>query len=339
MPAILVADASHDGVEQIERAAAKAELAVIVVETATELFDRSASEGVEAVVVAVEFDNETGLSMYQQLADQDQHLPVILVANKGNSRQAIEATKLGALDYLEVMTSATYAKHTSKVLHRALNCGFKLTPVGGEDSISNLHATPAVGAGRFYAYLGDKLTWEGWIEAIRKGRTFVTNGPLIGLEVNGQMVGSEIHLPQGGGEVELTGWLHSAFSLQSLEVVFRGEVIETLPNPNLQQTEFQKKVPVTESGWFTLRARSGGPVHPIDDVNLFAETAPIFVYVGGQPIRSKDDAEYFLRWIDEITRQAEAHPGWRSDREKKHVLAQFAQARKVFEQRAAEAVQ
>jgi hypothetical protein len=54
-------------------------------------------------------------------------------------------------------------------------------------------------------------------------------------------------------------------------------------------------------------------------------------------IRSKDDAEYFIRWIDDITKQAQAHPGWRSDRERSHVLSQFQEARKVFEQRAREA--
>jgi len=60
------------------------------------------------------------------------------------------------------------------------------------------------------------------------------------------------------------------------------------------------------------------------------------VYVGDEPIRSKEDAEYFIDWIGEITRQAEAHPGWRSEREKEHVLSQFAEARQVFERRAEE---
>jgi hypothetical protein len=50
-------------------------------------------------------------------------------------------------------------------------------------------------------------------------------------------------------------------------------------------------------------------------------------------MRSREDAEFFIRWIDDITRQAEAHPGWRSERERKHVLDQFAEARRIFEQR------
>jgi hypothetical protein len=60
------------------------------------------------------------------------------------------------------------------------------------------------------------------------------------------------------------------------------------------------------------------------------------VYTGSQKIRSKGDAEYFITWIDDITRQAQAHTGWRSDRERSHVIGQFKEARKVFEDRAKE---
>jgi hypothetical protein len=43
-----------------------------------------------------------------------------------------------------------------------------------------------------------------------------------------------------------------------------------------------------------------------------------------------------MRWIDAITRQAEEHPGWRSEKEKAHVLGQFAEARKILAERAAQ---
>jgi hypothetical protein len=36
--------------------------------------------------------------------------------------------------------------------------------------------------------------------------------------------------------------------------------------------------------------------------------SPIYIYKGSQVIRSKDDAEYFVSWIDDITKQAQAHP-------------------------------
>jgi hypothetical protein len=95
-------------------------------------------------------------------------------------------------------------------------------------------------------------------------------------------------------------------------------------------------VEVSNSGWFGLRATTDSPVYPIDDSRLHAETSAVYVYVGDLPIRSREDAEYFLTWLDAIEQQATDHPGWRSDAERDHVLGQIASAREVFRQRAAE---
>ena len=245
---------------------------------------------------------------------------------------------LGSFDYLEVMTGAEYARYTSRVWHQALNCGFRVTPSGGEDSISNLHRTPALGAARFYAYLGDKLEWSRWLDAIREGRTFFTNGPLVRLEVNGEGPGGEIRLPAGGGSVEITANLQTAFPVDRLELISRGEVIKSIPLENGGRQAFWRgSIPIERSGWLTLRALSDKPVPPVDDTRLHAETAAIYTLVGDEPIRSRADAEYFIHWIDGVTKQAEEHPGWRSQREKDHVLGQFREARAIMQQRALEA--
>ena len=100
MPTILIADINPETLSGIEKVAADSELAVLVAQDASELIAKANDEQVEVVILDVEFESNSGLELYQQLAEADQHLPVILVANKANSRQAIEATKLGALDYL-----------------------------------------------------------------------------------------------------------------------------------------------------------------------------------------------------------------------------------------------
>ena len=38
-----------------------------------------------------------------------------------------------------------------------------------------------------------------------------------------------------------------------------------------------------------------------------------------------------------LEEQAEAHPGWRSEREREHVLAQFREAKAIYEKFAEEA--
>jgi hypothetical protein len=244
---------------------------------------------------------------------------------------------LGSFTYLEVLTRSTHFTNTSTVWHRALNCGFKITASAGEDSILNLNATPVMGTGRVYAYLGKSLTWDGWLEALRQGRTFVTNGPLLQFEVNGQIPGGEIRLPAGGGAVKAVAQMDAIVPVEKMEIFWNGKVVETIPVAKDARTlRIEKTIPVKGSGWLTLRARGAGS-HPVDDEYIVAETSPIYVSSGDQPIRSKEDAEYFVRWIDGIAKLADAHPGWRSERERKHVLGQFAEARKIFEQRAREA--
>ena len=64
-----------------------------------------------------------------------------------------------------------------------------------------------------------------------------------------------------------------------------------------------------------------------------ATTNAIYVYAGDRPIRSKESADYFVRWIDKLTAMASEHPGWRSEKEKQHVLGQFREAREIYAKR------
>ncbi len=243
---------------------------------------------------------------------------------------------LGSFEYIELMTSAAHFTNTAQVWHRALNCGFKVTASAGEDSISNLHATPIVGSARLYAYLGPRLEWSRWVDAIRSGRTFITNGPLLSLEVNGEIPGAELRLPAGGGEVEVSARFESIVPIERMELFYNGNVIESItPTGDRTGGELRKKIAIPKSGWLTLRA-TGSAHHPIDDSYVVAETSPVYMNCGDRLVRSREDAEYFIRWIDDITRQANQHPGWRTERERQHVLGQFKQARTVFEQRARE---
>ncbi len=236
---------------------------------------------------------------------------------------------LGSFEYLELHTSAGHFSGTAPVWHRALNCGFRVTASAGEDSILGLHATPIIGSSRLYAYVGDKLEWSRYVEAIRQGRTFVTNGPLLSFTVDGHIPGDEI--PLAGDSVEVNASAQSIVPLEKLEIYFNGKVIASSDG-----SPIRKRLAIDRSGWLTLRATNSKPQHPVDDSYIVGETSPVYVSKGGQPVRSKPDAEYFIQWIDGITKMAEAHPGWRSDKERSHVLGQFRQARAVFEQRARE---
>jgi hypothetical protein len=104
-----------------------------------------------------------------------------------------------------------------------------------------------------------------------------------------------------------------------------------------KHAEFERRVTVEGSGWFTLQAVGNGRTFPIEQSRPMATTNPVYITVDDRPIRSVESADYFMRWIDILAGMAREHPGWRSDAEREHVLEQFARARRVYEARKREA--
>jgi hypothetical protein len=258
-----------------------------------------------------------------------------LEGNLGSAKAFPVDLALGVLDYHELASGANWA--TYGVWHHALNCGFQLPAVGGEDSISNLHNTAVVGQMRAYAHM-NTLSWDNWIDAIRHGRLFVTSGPLLQLAVNDQMPGATIQLPTEGGNLKVKGVIQSIVPLDTAELVLNGQRISlgdlsAHRDPKGPGTHFafERELAVTGSSWITLQASAGGRIHPIDDAFPQATTNPVWMAVGNRPVRSAASARYFIRWIDKLTPMAAEHPGWRSEQERTHVLAQFREARAVYE--------
>lgn len=224
--------------------------------------------------------------------------------------------------------------------YATLNNGLRVTAVGGEDSISNLHRSKLVGSVRTYVHTGPRgLDMQAWFEGIRKGRAFVSTGPLVELTVNGRMPGEEVGLPASGGTVEVEAHVRSIVPWTKALLVFNGAVIDSIsPAADLKQLDFKRTYPVRQSGWFHLRVE-GDPAgrHPLDASYAQGFTNPVWVIVGGRPIRNRAAAEYSLRWIDRLRQMADQWPGWRSAKEKTHVFAQFDEARRIYQRLAAEA--
>jgi Tol biopolymer transport system component len=218
------------------------------------------------------------------------------------------------------------------VWHHALNNDLAITPAGGEDSINNLHRTDLIGSVRTYVHLDGPLTAEAWLDGLRQGRTFFSTGPLLDLRINGHLPGETLRLPATGGTISVEGSVTSIAPLAKLVLYSNGQALKDLPASG----HFAVQIPVSHSGWYSLYAE--GPVSTYLDVAYAqAATSPVRVYVGDQPIRNRASAEYFIRWIDKLQKMAGEWPWWRSEAEKRHVFAQFDEARNIYRKLAQEA--
>ncbi len=244
---------------------------------------------------------------------------------------------LGRVGYLEVVGFSDH-RATAQVWYRLLNSGFRVPAGAGTDAMANFASLRGpVGMSRVYVRSGPRLDYRSWLRALAEGRTFATNGPLLGLTLGGAEPGATLALGAGRHELAASVWLRSIVAVDSLELVRNGQVVRSIP---LEQggtaADARFTLPVDGSGWYVLRAYATGSRHPTLDVYPYATTSPIYVTVGGTPIRSAADARYFARWVERLAREAAAHPGWNDDAERARVLDDLRRAREIWEERAAD---
>jgi Tol biopolymer transport system component len=242
---------------------------------------------------------------------------------------------LGLVDYYEVVGFSDHLQ-TARVWYQLLNCGFRIPAGAGTDAMANFASLRGpVGMNRVYAKTGKAPDHAAFLEAIRNGRTFATNGPLLSFSLGGKETGDTLALPQGSTQLPVTLSVRSLVGLDHLEIVSMGRVVRSIPlSPGGRSADWSGTIDVTGSAWFTLRAYAEKSAQPVLDIYPFASTSPVYVTVGGEPIRSAEDARYFLAWIGRLEDATKVQPDYESDAERKKVLDLLARARGVFLERA-----
>jgi dipeptidyl aminopeptidase/acylaminoacyl peptidase len=242
---------------------------------------------------------------------------------------------LGKVDYYEALGFVDDPMATAHVWYRILNCGFRLPAGAGTDAMANFASLRGpVGMNRVYVRSGARLDRRRWLDSLRAGRSFATNGPLLELTVGGRSVGDELRLRAGEREVVARVSLRSNVAVDHLEIVGNGEVVREIPlTGNRTTADVEVRLPVRRSGWFLLRARGDRAIYPVLDLYPYATTSPIYVTVGEEPVRSAADAAYFLRWIDRLEATARSSADWNSDGERQRALELIGRARRELERR------
>jgi TolB protein len=242
---------------------------------------------------------------------------------------------LGKVDYYEALGFVDDYQATAQVWYQLLNCGFRIPAGAGTDAMANYASLRGpVGMNRVFVKSGGPLEHRRWLAALKAGKSFATNGPLLDFTLNGSELGDSLVLPAGKHQLLARVALRSNVPVDRLEIVRNGVVVASIPlEGDRMSVSTTVRVPAESSGWYLLRARGERPAYPILDVYPYATTSPIYVTVDGQPIRSAPDALYFMAWIDRLRAAAEANGDWNSEQEKVRVLKLIRQARAEFERR------
>jgi hypothetical protein len=276
----------------------------------------------------------------------DRHIPsdeVPAFDGIGANEFIVSVTEPGLVDFISAVD--TPWPWELNIWYHVLNVGYR-TRISGETDFPCIY-DDRVGLGRTYAHL-QQLTFESWLEAIRAGRTYVSDGRshLMSFSANGFEAGTrDVKAPDG--RVRLT--------------VDAAALLAAAPDAELDSKPADEK-----PYWDVERARVGtsrnvrvefvangavfadrllvadGTVQPLSvDVTLprsgwvaarilpSSHTNPIWIEVGGQPARpSLRSARWCLKAVDQCWRQKREQIG---PAEREAAQAAYDHARAVYQ--------
>lgn len=238
--------------------------------------------------------------------------------------------------------------------YHTLNCGYRCR-ISGETDFPCIY-DEKVGLGRSYVKLDDELNFDAWVQGIKEGRSYVSDGMshLYEFQVNGLGVGEEgasgqtsqvdikagetlsisvnaaAFLDEEPNDAIRTRGLHQKpywhverarvddTRMVPVELIVNGESVEQRPllaDGSVAELKFEYQP--QKSSWVAIR------------VFASSHTNPIFVHVGGKPIRADRRSAEWCRDAVEVCWNAKKNQI--RDSEKEAARAAYDVARTAYE--------
>ena len=246
----------------------------------------------------------------------------------GAARELPIDAVLGVVHAMDMMSYNSDEERSAELWYRLLNCGLKLAACVGTDALLD-RSTEPLGGDRVYVKTVGPLTMQSWLEGLKGGRTFVTNGPVPTLEVQGKGPGETCELA-ATGNLRVSATVEGYVPFNAIELIVNGKVAayeKVEAGQRIKRIDIE--LPIDRSSWIAMRVR--GPDHPtVFDGPVWAHTSPVYVMVAGQKIASRPDAQYFVDWIEQMLRVVAARNRYPSVQDRRQVEMLFRRAQDEF---------
>jgi hypothetical protein len=224
--------------------------------------------------------------------------------------------------------------------YRLLNAGVELPLSAG--TANGVKAGP-VGFNRVYVRReGGPIDYAGFIEALRAGRSFSTNGPMLDFEIDGTpAAGARLALEPGRG-YRVRARARWRSELERVQLIVNGTVVaEQTTRPLLGGTPgemvLEHVLKPTRSSWVVVRAFARVPPHqswervPV----IFAHSSPAYIRRQGEPVLVRQSLEHLLMQANLLVAQITKMDGFRHENERQETLAIYRSARDLIASRLA----
>ena len=187
------------------------------------------------------------------------------------------------------------AVYQQDIYFKILNTGLRIPPAAG--SAACVGGGP-FGYNRVYAHVEGDLTYKKWWQALREGKVFITNGPLLRAKANGQLPG---HVFKAGGKLSIATEFELAAreNITAIQLIKNGDVVASISSKEWGNGRKLPHIEFDQSGWFLVRVLTDNP-----GTYRTALTGPYYVEIGKNKSHTNaDDIKFFLDWAKEAAEQ------------------------------------
>ena len=245
---------------------------------------------------------------------------IVIWCHNGAGMEAPVAAALGKVDAFNLF-DPNWMDEEYDIYYQMLNAGIRLPASTGSDWF-------ICSANRVYAHTGGPFEYESWLQALKEGRTFITNGPALSLLVDGQGPGQEIETTPGASLATLVNW-SSHYPVKRLDILYNGHVVaqETFPQGSTGG-QLEAGVDIQSDGW--IAARLSSDVRDSFFQPVFAHTSPVYVRCGVVGKEKTNAAAYFDDAIESSMEWVRSKGKFYTDNQRNEIIDLFREGQQGY---------
>jgi len=257
---------------------------------------------------------------------------IAIPAHGGYAQEIYADVAQGAVSAVELLQFGVYRGIGLEDWYHILNSGYRFPCVGGSDypacrtlgdCRTYVEGTRAAGGPR--GADATPLALPEWLRAAAEGRSFVTTGPLLLLEVDGEKPGAILRQSSVTARVRVRC---EVTPVTNVELIVNGQTAERLTVSTADGVgkwlEVTKPLKLTESSWIAARAYSTTPGGRPD---AEAHTNPVYVYLNGRAPYRLTSLDAWLAKLDGLIAATQRRAAFA---EKSKVLDYFQRSRDIL---------
>jgi hypothetical protein len=217
--------------------------------------------------------------------------------------------------------------------YQYLNAGFRIPITAGTDKMGD---NIPVGSNRHYAGFEGEASYGKWIDGMKAGTGFVTNGPMLTMTVDGLMSGETMDFRE---EIKATVKIkaESILPFGRVEVIANGKLIaweyieQYGRKREIYKVELKTEIHLTESTWIAGRVTSlDTPQMLPRNLTVFAHSNPVYCLKKGKRVHVRASVKYLQDYLRSARNWIENYSSFRDQEEKEASMKYLQKAEKII---------